>query len=253
MRDVLVPVLERSGMRVDYRTDEAVLHADSLSRFDAMFIYNAKKGSKADGTPDLTLAQENALYAWVEAGHGVWRPWCDQQLPGESPLGGTARRLLHRAWQRSRRHHHRPAGASLPGRRQAAHSVGRRAGASTPQAGLTVLSTANTENTPWTWVRPQGRGWVYYTSSGHDERVWKDLDYQKQLTQALLWTYAASRTTTSLGPAVNRPSEAVGTPDAFGGISGVDALGRRHSAQQLKPYKTTILTYVIPGHTLPWE
>ena len=38
MRDVIVPVLEKAGMRVEYRTDEAVLHADSLSRFDLMFI-----------------------------------------------------------------------------------------------------------------------------------------------------------------------------------------------------------------------
>ncbi len=26
---------------------------------------------------------------------------------------------------------------------------------------------------PWTWVRQQGKGRVYYTASGHDERTWK--------------------------------------------------------------------------------
>ena len=71
MRDVMKPVFEKAGMTVEYHDNESVLHADSLARFDAMFVYNAKKGSKTDGSPDLSKAQEDALYGWVEAGHAL--------------------------------------------------------------------------------------------------------------------------------------------------------------------------------------
>ena len=30
-----------------------------------------------------------------------------------------------------------------------------------------------TEPEPWTWIRTQGRGRVFYTASGHDHRVWE--------------------------------------------------------------------------------
>lgn len=68
MRDVMKPVFEMAGMTVEYHANESVLHADSLARFDVMFVYNAKKGGKTDGSPDLTEAQEDALYKWIEAG-----------------------------------------------------------------------------------------------------------------------------------------------------------------------------------------
>ncbi len=29
---------------------------------------------------------------------------------------------------------------------------------------------------PWTWVRTHGKGKVFYTAYGHDERVWNNAD-----------------------------------------------------------------------------
>ena len=199
MKAVLQPVFERAGMHVEYHTNESVLNADSLARFDAMFVYNAKKGSKTDGTPDLTKAQEDALYAWVEAGHPfvaahsasssyLENPRWAQLIGADYTEHGndfkyvTVAKPDHPAMQ----------GVSPPtgwdeGR---LHNV--------LKQDLTILETLNEEKTPWTWVRPQGKGWVYYTSSGHDTRAWSDTAYEGQLVQALRWATAASRPTALL-------------------------------------------------------
>ena len=37
------------------------------------------------------------------------------------------------------------------------------------------------EPEPWTWVRTEGKGRVFYTASGHDERVWNNPGFQALL------------------------------------------------------------------------
>ncbi|MBL8753120.1 MAG: ThuA domain-containing protein [Planctomycetes bacterium] len=49
----------------------------------------------------------------------------------------------------------------------------------------TILQTRNGE--PWTWVRTQGKGRVFYTAAGHDHRVWDLPAYQQLLRRGLLW------------------------------------------------------------------
>lgn len=40
---------------------------------------------------------------------------------------------------------------------------------------------------PWAWVREQGEGRVFYTASGHDERTWRNPDFQRKLRNAVVW------------------------------------------------------------------
>ena len=40
---------------------------------------------------------------------------------------------------------------------------------------------------PYTWVRNQGKGRVFYTALGHDEHTWKVEGFQKLLEQGLRW------------------------------------------------------------------
>ena len=48
------------------------------------------------------------------------------------------------------------------------------------------------EPEPWTWVRKEGKGRVFYTASGHDERVWKNAGFQNLLKQGILWAVGDS-------------------------------------------------------------
>lgn len=40
---------------------------------------------------------------------------------------------------------------------------------------------------PYTWVRTQGKGRIFYTAYGHDERTWSKPDFEKMLQNAVVW------------------------------------------------------------------
>ncbi len=52
-----------------------------------------------------------------------------------------------------------------------------------------------TKPEPWTWIRTQGRGRVFYTASGHDERVWSRPEFHQLLKQGILWAAGDSAKT----------------------------------------------------------
>lgn len=44
------------------------------------------------------------------------------------------------------------------------------------------------EEEPWTWVREQGKGRVFYTAYGHDERTWEQPEFHDLLIRGILWS-----------------------------------------------------------------
>lgn len=51
--------------------------------------------------------------------------------------------------------------------------------------GRTVLMYREEE--PWTWVREQGEGRVFYTAYGHDQRTWSQPAFHQLLINGILW------------------------------------------------------------------
>lgn len=51
--------------------------------------------------------------------------------------------------------------------------------------GRTVLMYR--EDEPWTWVREQGKGRVFYTAYGHDQRTWGQPEFHDLLIRGILW------------------------------------------------------------------
>ncbi|MEZ6151475.1 MAG: ThuA domain-containing protein [Pirellulaceae bacterium] len=43
---------------------------------------------------------------------------------------------------------------------------------------------------PWTWVRTQGQGRVFYTAWGHDQRTWNNPGFQNLLLRGIRWACA---------------------------------------------------------------
>lgn len=202
MRAVMEPVLERNNMVVDYKTNESVLHADSLRPYHVLFIYNAKKGtgvSGADGTPNLTAAQENALYKWVEDGHVV-----------VGVHSATSSYLANPRWHQLFGAQYTVHGEDLAKINIVKPTHACMQGVSAPtgwdegrehrflKTDTILMATSNSNGNPWTWIRPQGKGWVYYTSSGHDTRVWSDTKFQNQLVKAVAWGASFSVPSSSL-------------------------------------------------------
>lgn len=46
----------------------------------------------------------------------------------------------------------------------------------------------DTKTEPYTWTRTHGKGKVFYTAYGHDDRTWLKEDFQELLYKAILWT-----------------------------------------------------------------
>ena len=46
----------------------------------------------------------------------------------------------------------------------------------------------NTKTEPYTWTRKYGKGKVFYTALGHDERTWLNENFQELLFKAILWS-----------------------------------------------------------------
>ncbi len=216
-RAVIEPVLEKNGLAaVEYRTNESVLDADSLKNFDLMLLYSAKKGSGTggDGTPNLTTAQENALYKWVEEGHAVIAVHCASSCYLANPR-------LHELIGADYTVH----GDSLDHINIVKPAHPAMKGVSAPtgwdegrehkflKTDTVLLATMNSKGNPWTWIRPQGKGWVYYTSSGHDTRVWSDTKFQNQIVRAVVWGDSVTGGTVTAAPRISRNQ---------GGLIGLD-------------------------------
>jgi len=50
------------------------------------------------------------------------------------------------------------------------------------------INKGETTPEPWTWTRTEGKGRVFYTASGHDERCWEQQAYLTLVKRAILWT-----------------------------------------------------------------
>jgi uncharacterized protein len=205
-----MPVIRNNGMTVEYKTNESILNSDSLKRYDVMFIYNSKKGSSGtggDNSPNLTTAQENALYAWVDSGHVIVGVHCANSSYLSNPRflqlfgadytvhGDTA---AYRFITIVNPSHPSMTGVGAPPAAgdNTYWDEGREGQFTKNDTVMLARARTNTgAQEPWTWVRPEGKGWVYYTSSGHDIRSWKDANLQKQWIQALIWGGSVSSIT----------------------------------------------------------
>ena len=45
---------------------------------------------------------------------------------------------------------------------------------------------------PWTWIRTHGKGRVFYTAYGHDERVWGHPSFHRMIRNAIVWAAPAA-------------------------------------------------------------
>ena len=75
--------------------------------------------------------------------------------------------------------------------------------------GRTVLEVReeNGQREPWTWVRNEGMGRVFYTAWGHDQRTWSHPGFQNLLERGI--RYAAGGDPADAGPYVDHPQMTV--------------------------------------------
>ncbi len=193
---MLAKALGREAIYFDYVTsvEEALGNADYLNRFDALLLY-ANHG-------EITPTQWANLLQFVEKGHGFLpihcASWCFANEPGFDQLVG------------GRFAHHRT-GVFTPLTVRPEHVAIKDVPALEAWDETYVHSNHNpkdrvvlqvrevaqedniTEPEPWTWIRTQGQGRVFYTASGHDHRVWEQPAFHSLIRKGILWSIGESR------------------------------------------------------------
>lgn len=194
---MIMQALGRDAIWFDYVTtpEAAFGDADYLDHYDAVLLY-ANHGT-------ITPPQWKNLKAYVEDG-GAFIPvhcasWCfgnepefDKLVGGRfdhhktavfraktiAPEHGAIKNVPEfEAWDETYTHkNHQPEGRTVLQVREVA---GADDNIKTPE--------------PWTWVREQGKGRVFYTASGHDERVWSRGEFHELLKRGILWAVGDTR------------------------------------------------------------
>ena len=179
----IVPYLARQGILVTYTDDQTELNPERLGQFDVFMQYGNRNflpedqerallGFVDEGGGFVAIHSASASFlnsdafinlvggAFIAHGAGVFTD--DFTATGHPLLEGLSE---FESWDETYVHtSHNPDKTVLSVRREGG------------------------EAEPWTWVRDQGAGRVFYTAWGHDERTWTNEGFQALIARALRWT-----------------------------------------------------------------
>jgi len=215
LRDTLAPVFTSNNFVLNYReaASHSWLNPDSLAQYDVAFLYTTDQ----IGT-DMSATQLSNFIAWIAAGHvavafhGSTNTYLNNGTLSTNwgnLLGGLFLDHGNGTDNGGTITFKQPLHASLTGTTTLPTSAtatggtpywdeGRRHKSFTSDTIVLARSSMNAVDTvtPWIWVRPQGKGWVYYNSSGHDGQTWHRTEFKGQVVQAIKW--AATITPTGI-------------------------------------------------------
>ncbi len=170
------------GVELNYTEDLAALTTERLEPFDALLVY-----ANLESLPAAAMV---AVLDFVRSGKGFVPLHCASACCPSEPawtalVGGQFDRHgfgLVRATVAD------PSHACLRGFMPFASPdetyVHR---ALTEDRHVLQWRTEGEEREPWTWVRADGKGRVFYTASGHDERTWSHPGFIELVTRGIRW------------------------------------------------------------------
>ncbi|MCZ6792824.1 MAG: ThuA domain-containing protein [Planctomycetota bacterium] len=179
----LEPVLASRGIDLTYTEEVAVLDPKGLEPYDGLIIYA--------NTSRITPEQEKALLDFVEGGKGFipihCASYCFLNSPGYVDLVG-AQFLRHGT------------GTFRTTIAEPDHPVMKGFGGFESWDETYVHTRHNEKDRtvleyrveggarePWTWIRRQGEGRVFYTAWGHDGRTWGHAGFHNLIERGLRW------------------------------------------------------------------
>ena len=179
---VLKKALGVDGIHLTYTEDLADLNRDVLDRYDGLMLY----GNWQQNGP-MDPAQEKALLGYVEDG-GAFLP-----IHCASACFGGSDAFIKLVGGRFKSHQ---TGVFTTTIVAPDHPVMRGYGGFETWDETYVHDRHGDdrailqlrEKEPWTWVRNQGQGKVFYTAYGHDMRCWDQPAFHELLRRAILWS-----------------------------------------------------------------
>ncbi len=180
------PVLAGRGIDVTYTEKTSDLNRETLAKYDALLIYA--------NTESITPEQEKALLDYVEAGGGFVPLHCASYCFLNSPkyialVGAQFQRHGTGVFDTRIVDDKHPIMKGFePFRTWDETYVHRKH--NEKDRHLLQVRSEDTKDEPWTWVRTQGKGRVFYTAYGHDARTWQQPGFQDLLERGIRWASA---------------------------------------------------------------
>lgn len=181
---VLKKGLGLEGINLSYSESlEEALNPAFLAKFDSVLLYGNWK--------NLAPAQEKALLDYVEAGHGFVPVHCASACFEKSAafvklVGGHFKCHGGEIFEVTTIAPEHPAIQGVPVLKawDETYQHDRLA----EDRNVLQVRKSKEGDEPWTWVRNQGKGRVFYTASGHDQRVWEQAAFHSLLAKGLNWS-----------------------------------------------------------------
>ena len=182
---LLAAPLARRGIQLTHvMTPEEALTPAKLAHYDALMIYANHK--------TITPEQEKALLDFVEGGKGLVAIHCASFMFTESEryiplIGGQFLRHGTGEFTAEIVNPDHPAITGVkPFKTWDETYVHTR---HNPVNRTVLMERVDEEGRePYTWVRTQGKGRVFYTAYGHDERTWTQPGFHRLIEKGLVWT-----------------------------------------------------------------
>jgi putative membrane-bound dehydrogenase-like protein len=177
------PVLAARGIDLTYTDKVEALNPGLLGRYDGLLIYA--------NTTRITPQQEKALLDFVEGGKGFIPVHCASYCFLNSPkyialVGAQFKRHGTGTFRTTIAAPDHPIMTGFKGFESWDETY---VHTKHNDKGRTILEYREDKEgkEPWTWVRSQGKGRVFYTAWGHDARTWGNPGFQQLLERGIRW------------------------------------------------------------------
>ncbi len=179
----LRPILAKRGIDLTYTDKTEVLDPKALAPYDGLLIYA--------NTTKITPDQEAALLEYVEGGKGFIPLHCASYCFLNSPkyialVGAQFRRHDTGTFRTIMAEPSHPIMKGFEGFESWDETY---VHTKHNEKDRTVLEYREEKGAkePWTWVRTQGKGRVFYTAWGHDQRTWGNPGFQNLVERGIRW------------------------------------------------------------------
>ena len=194
----ILPAFQRRGIDVFYTDEVEDINLDHLQQYDAVIFYA--------NYMEMTEPQEQALVEYVEGGGGFVPLHSASGMFRNSEayidlVGGAFESHGTGVFSTTRVEPDHPAVRGVPTFESWDETYVHQK--LNPDKTVLAVREDGEREEPYTWVRTQGQGRVFYTAWGHDERTWSTPGFQDLVAQGVRW--AAGDEALSAEPA----------PDAF--------------------------------------
>ncbi|WP_234824190.1 PVC-type heme-binding CxxCH protein [Bremerella cremea] len=234
----LQPALEDRGIDLKYTDSLKDINPETLAQFDGLMIYA--------NSEQIDPETEKALIEYVEQGHGLIPLHCASYCFLNSPkyvdlVGAQFQRHGTGTFRTKIAEAKHPIMKGFQGFESWDETY---VHTKHNEKNRTVLTyrVSDQGKEPWTWVREQGDGRVFYTAWGHDSRTWTNPGFQNLVERGVRWAVGKDP-----GIAPNFPPEQAGLVTAFD--RPMDVPETQKPNKDVKPFDYVDVGAKIPNYT----